>query len=367
MDVERRGAGPTFVSLFSGSGGLDLGFVGAGFEPLWANDIDPIVVETHNKLIGSHVAVTGDIRDQKLPLRGSAEVVVGGPPCQGFSVAGRMDPDDPRSHHVWDFMAAVDHIQPRAFVMENVRALATSRRWAPLRHRLVDRSLEMGYATQLLLLNASHFDVPQARERMFLIGTRDTPAVVPLPTSASNPPTVRSALASLPPLGELGNDSACSAKVVPAKNPVLRRSPYAGMLFNGHGRPLDLDRPAVTLPATMSGNRTPIIDQEQLAVGADSWVEEYHAHLWAGGAPKPVAPGRMRRITVEEAAAIQTFPAGVYWAGGRSAQYRQIGNAVPPILALHVAVAVDRALVGEQTSPPAGWMEQHQLLHWPAV
>jgi len=351
------------VSLYSGAGGLDLGFQRAGFAITWANDIDPSAVETNNKLLGHHVAVAGDLRQQEIPGRGSAVVVVGGPPCQGFSVAGRMDPDDPRSRHVWDFFAVVDRIRPRAYVMENVTALALNKRWTVLRDGLIDQSVKLGYTTQLLLLNASHFGVPQARERMFLIGTKSTPLVVPLPTTVDDPPAVRSALESLPDYGQPGNDSICVAKVTPARKPVLRRSPFAGMLFNGQGRPLDLDRPAPTLPASMGGNRTPIVDQEQLKSGAEPWVVEYHAHLLGGGSPRKVAPPRLRRLTVEEAAAIQTFPNGTYWSGPQSAQYRQIGNAVPPDLAGHVARALARALDGESVGPPAGWMERCQIVY----
>ena len=116
----------------------------------------------------------------------------------------------------------------------------------------------------------------------------------------------------------------------------MRKSPYAGMLFNGQGRPLNPARPAITLPASMGGNRTPIIDEEALA-GSDSWVVTYHGRLSRGEAPADEAPSRLRRLTVEEAAALQTFPPGYRFDGKQSAQYRQIGNAVPPRLAYHVA------------------------------
>ena len=118
----------------------------------------------------------------------------------------------------------------------------------------------------------------------------------------------------------------------------------AGLLFNGKGRVLNLDAPALTLPASMGGNRTPVIDQLQLETGCRCWIEEYHAHLWAGGDPWVEAPDRLRRLTVQEAAALQTFPAGWQFVGTQSAQFRQIGNAVPPELAFQVARAVSRML-----------------------
>jgi DNA (cytosine-5)-methyltransferase 1 len=334
----------TLVSLYSGAGGLDLGFTAAGFTPIWANDADPVAVETYNKLMPAHVATEGTIEDQELPGRGSADLVIGGPPCQGFSVAGRMDPDDPRSRHVMTFLDVVERLRPRAFVMENVKALAVSQRWRSLIRALRDRADSLGFATQLMVLDSAHYGVPQSRQRMFLIGRVEGSHVQPKATTRDHPVSVRTALSSLPRWSTPGNDTTCEASVTPAKKPVLRRSPYAGMLFNGQGRPLNLDRPAPTLPASMGGNRTPIVDQRQVSGERRSWIEEYHRHLMDGGSPIAEVPEFMRRITVEEAAALQTFPAGTYWAGPTSAQYRQIGNAVPPLLAHHLAVAVREAL-----------------------
>lgn len=334
----------TLISLYSGAGGMDIGFVRAGFLPIWANDIDSTAAQTYRNAIGSHIRV-GDIREQDLPGEGSADVVVGGPPCQGFSVAGHMNPDDPRSRHVWDFLGAVGRIKPRGFVMENVLALAENTRWQALCQDLIRSAEALGYATRLLILNAADYGVPQGRRRMFLLGVRGEATIGrPAPTSHNSQPTVRHALADLPAFGQPGNNTFCTARVTPAKAPVLRRSPYAGMLFNGQGRPLCLDMPALTLPASMGGNRTPIIDQLELDAGGPGWVGKYHARLWAGGKPVTRVPKRLRRLTVEEAAALQTFPREMQFAGTVTAQFRQIGNAVPPRLAFHVAVTLRRAI-----------------------
>ena len=145
---------------------------------------------------------------------------------------------------------------------------------------------------------------------MFLIGVRDGDA--PLTFLASTQPvTVREALSQLPAYGEPGNDTLCTARVTPAKRPVMRPTAYRGsLLFNGNGRPLQLDSLAPTLPASMGGNATPIIDQRELETGEESWIAWYHRRLLNGGRPLKRVPAHIRRITVEEAAALQTFPAG---------------------------------------------------------
>lgn len=340
------------VSLYSGAGGLDLGFAQAGFDLRWAIDFDRHAISTYRHNLGEH-AVCGDVLTNEPPSDAQPDVLIGGPPCQGFSVIGRMDPTDDRSRHVFHFLDVVERLTPRAFVMENVKALAVNHRWASTRHGLIQRARALGYDVRILVLNAADYGVPQARERMFFIGVRDGIPPRPVETTGTLPRTVREALATLPRVGEPGNDAICTARVIPARRPVMRPSPYRGsLLFNGSGRPLLLDGAAKTLPASMGGNATPIIDQDELDHGAEPWVVEYHARLVSGGRPLRRVPRRMRRITVQEAAALQTFPVSWQFQGPQVAQYRQIGNAVPPKLAEAVATAIRKHLV--DTEPVAG-------------
>ncbi len=343
-----RSTRPTVLSLYSGAGGLDLGFDGAGFKVVWANEADPHACATYRANLGNHI-VEGALEAVPLPSD-PVDVVIGGPPCQGWSRIGRMDPTDSRSKHVHLFMDVVAAKRPAAFVMENVAHLAESPRWAGVRDRLLERARrELGYRAEILVLDAAQFGVAQSRRRMFLIGLRNGKPTAPRRTSVRRPPTVRQQLARLPPFGERGNETRCSARVVPAKTPVMRPSAFQGaLLFNGSGRPLDLDRPARTLTASMGGNATPIIDQVEFERSADAWVIEYHEHLSAGGDPLDEAPDRLRRLTVEEAAALQSFPPGFRFRGPIGAQYRQIGNAVPPRLARAVGRAVRRAMNADE-------------------
>ena len=330
------------LSLYAGAGGLDHGFHLAGVETVWANEFDPDAAATYRALLPDTELVVGDIASATLPSGDGIDIVIGGPPCQGFSVAGRMDPDDPRSKQVWEFLRVVSEVRPRAFVMENVKSLAVNTRWTHVVARFRRDAEALGYRTHVHVLNAADYAVPQARERMFLVGFVDADPVLPLP-APSEPVSVRTCLAGLPPYGSPGNDRRCTAMVTPARIPVLRKSPYAGMLFNGQGRPMDPDQPAPTLPASMGGNRTPILDQEHLD-GGEPWVPGYHAHLMAGKPPLPAIPARLRRLTVEEAAALQTFPLDMRWSGRRNSVFRQIGNAVPPLLARAVGRAVAERL-----------------------
>ena len=341
----------TAISLYSGAGGMDFGFARAGFRIAWAIDSDPLAVRTYNANL-EPCALCADVLAVDPPAHIRPDVVIGGPPCQGFSVIGRMDPRDPRSRHVDHFLDVVERLTPRAFVMENVKALARAPRWARIRDRLLDRASALGYERRLMVLNAKDYGVPQSRERMFLIGIRGVPPERPRPTTAGRPPTVRSALEALPRFGEPGNDATCVARVVPARKPIMRPTAHRGsLLFNGSGRPLRLDEPAKTLPASMGGNATPIIDQEELEHGAEPWVVGYHRRLQSGRPPLKRAPARLRRLTVQEAAALQSFPRDWTFAGPRAAQYRQVGNAVPPRLAESVARALRSALERQGVSP----------------
>ena len=134
------------------------------------------------------------------------------------------------------------------------------------------------------------------------------------------------------------------------------------LTFNGLGRPVLLDGFSATLPASMGGNKTPIIDEECLHGGLKPWVEEYHGKLLEGFEPVfGEAPARLRRLTVDEAIRIQTFPVNYEFVGGTSAIFRQIGNAVPCKLAEAVAKALLEILSGNSDNTISNLPKKPQL------
>lgn len=334
------------VSLFSGAGGLDVGFKNTGIDIIWANDFDEDACETYKNNIGDHVHC-GDIDQLKHHLyskKQNIDIVFGGPPCQGFSVAGKMDTHDPRSKHIWTFAEIVKELMPKAFLMENVKALGQLKKWIPLREELLKEFRNAGYMVNYVILNSSEFNVPQARERVFFIGFKGNSRIVPdlekmIAPYKKQSPTVREALSVLDKAGTGNNKSIAKAKITITPNPIMRKSPYAGMLFNGLGRPVKIDGYCATLPATMGGNKTPIIDEEALYAGKDNWIENYHKSIMDGGDPLPYqeAPKRLRRLTVQEATVIQSFPINYKFSGSQSSIFKQIGNAVPCKLGYAVA------------------------------
>lgn len=352
---EKKNTELTGVSLFSGAGGMDVGFSRAGFKILWANDFNEDACNTFRENHGDIIECGSilDYMDDISKFKG-VDIVFGGPPCQGFSVAGKMDPTDSRSQLVFSFMDVVEEISPRAFVMENVKALGALEKWSEVRKKLLLRAKDLGYdLAQIVILNASHFGVPQKRERMFFIGIKDPKSfnevlgIEPLFEKYKKIPVkVGEIVKKLGRVGELTNPKTCNAIITLAKNPVLRRSPYAGMLFNGAGRPIDPNGYANTLPASMGGNRTPFVDESHIFDNEESWIEKYHEQLLAGSEPhkSQKVPARLRRITIKEAMKIQSFPDEYIFTGGNNAIYKQIGNAVPCDLAHVVANVVKRLL-----------------------
>lgn len=337
------------ISLFTGAGGMDVGFEKAGIQILFANELVKDAADTYKANHPDCMMVIEDINNvlDSLQQYQGIDLVFGGPPCQGFSVAGKMDPDDNRSKLIFTFLDVVERVQPKAFVMENVKALGFLEKWGDVRKKYLDRAWELGYTCLPFILNATEYGVSQKRERVFFIGIKDCDDSFfeyninnILEEHKEMAPSIRELLKPLGPGGSNRNPNTCTAKITFATTPIMRKSPYAGMYFNGQGRPIDIDGYSNTLPASMGGNKTPIVDEDYLYGNtSENWIIQYHKGLIDKTITPEFkeAPKHLRRITIKEAAMIQTFPDDYKFCGNKGAIYTQIGNAVPCKMAEAVA------------------------------
>jgi DNA (cytosine-5)-methyltransferase 1 len=142
------------ISLFTGAGGMDVGFESTGIAVILANEIVPYACDTYKTNHPNTRLLRGDIKTYMSEFTdGCADIVFGGPPCQGFSVAGKMDPDDERNKLIWSYLDVVERVQPKLFIMENVKALGTLEKWKPIRDRYLERTRELGYYCHFFILD----------------------------------------------------------------------------------------------------------------------------------------------------------------------------------------------------------------------
>jgi DNA (cytosine-5)-methyltransferase 1 len=310
------------IDLFSGAGGMSLGLHRAGWETVAAIEWDASACQTYKENHPTVEVIQSDAREVNFKKwRGEVDLLAGGPPCQPFSVAGKQNAAEDDRDMIPTFVEAVTKILPSAFLMENVAGLMAARHSSYLEN--IIRELEdLGYVVSAAVLNAANFGVSQHRKRLFIVGLKRQKFSFPLPVfGEENKPyvTARSALENVPV------DEPNKAIITYAKKPVLRPQPFDGMLVNGGGRPINLDEPSQTIPASAGGNRTHILDHEGI-------LAAYHRYLMNGGKPKSGVVEGVRRLTVRESARLQGFPDSYRFIGRSSSLYRQVGNAVPPQL-----------------------------------
>lgn len=325
------------IDVFAGAGGLSLGLKDAGWSVEAAVEYDTAAMATHRHNFPETTHFVEDVREINFTRFQGIDLVAGGPPCQPFSVSGkRLGSFDIRDM-VPEFVRAVSEAKPRAFVMENVAGLTASKFDSYLSEQI--SSLQsLGYVVFNKVLNAANYGVAQRRKRLFLVGIRkDQDRIFSFPEDTHDGTEEKPFVSVDNILAQAPDDIPNTARVVYCKNPVLRKSPFAGMLFNGKGRPLENDGLAHTIPASAGGNRTHIVDRQNL-------IREYHAQLLSGNAPRKGTLEGVRRLTVAESARIQSFPDTFRFIGRQSSRYSQVGNAVPPKLAQAVCNSVRLAL-----------------------
>lgn len=316
---------PKVVSLFAGAGGLDLGFVQAGFEIIWANDFDSDSVDTYRHNLGNHI-VLGDIQDiasDDIPV---AEVVLGGFPCQGFSRANRFrSVDDSRNALYLEFVRVVADKQPQYFVAENVRGIL-SLDGGNVIQMIVDDFKKVGYEVEYKLFNLADYGVPQQRRRVIIMGTRKDVARRTRPRFPEPTHTNKIDLLGLKQWRSIGDalrgipDPDSDAEKLP--NHVYSKYKVEFRDFTGH-RQTDPSKPSPTILARGNGG---------------------------GGVCAIPHPNGKRRLSVRESATIQSFPVDFEFLGSLNSMYRQIGNAVPALFARQLAYSILASIKELQTN-----------------
>lgn len=303
----------TVVSFFCGAGGLDLGFENAGFKTIWANDIEEDACATH-RLWSDAKVVCGDISKIDMTTIPSADILLGGWPCQGFSLAGPRKLDDSRNSLYKNYVKYLEEKQPMTFVGENVKGMLTLGD-GEIFEALKSDMYSKGYTLFYKLLNASDYGVPQDRQRIIIVGFRNDLGIdkFEFPKPITNKVTLRDALANLPePLPE----EICDA-------------PYSPR-YMSRNRKRNWNQFSYTIPAMA----------KQVTLHPSSPDMEYLSKdLWKFG-----SNGVTRRFSWREAAVVQTFPRNLEFVGDLTSKYKQIGNAVPVKLAEAVAKEVYETL-----------------------
>jgi len=326
------------ISLFCGAGGMDLGFVKAGHTIIWANDNDPDSCLSYEKYF-HHKPVCKDIEKVPSSEIPNGDVVIGGFPCQGFSIANKLRHGEDKRNKLYEqLLRVINDKSPKYFVAENVPGICSIGGYESHKDRkerkgrIFKRILKelanagkSGYNVAFNILNAADFGVPQNRRRVIILGTRKDIFPVlkhPEPPKGIKKPVVADAIANMP------EPIKWSKKKERIEGPLAINGVYNQygtehkVKINGYlgNRKTDWNRPSPTITGRGGGTGGPVIIPH---------------------------PEMKRRMTVREYARLQSFPDDFIFYGSPTSQYRQVGNAVPWLLAYNVAKMIPLSLKNE--------------------
>ncbi len=324
---------PIFIDLFAGSGGLSLGFCLAGYENLFAVEYDKQICQTYRYNFPKHNLIECDITKlsddyiKSLVNGKKIDVVIGGPPCQGFSMAGKIGrkfADDPRNLLFKEFVRVVNVVRPTCFVMENVARLYT-RLKGQTRNEIISCFEKIGYVVEAKVICATDYNIPQKRYRVLFIGrqTNDKLYKIQFPQKSSKkPPTIKDAIDKYPQLqsGEVSDIPNHEAMIHSAQ--MLNKMSY---VHDGGGRD--------EIPENIRPKKGDI----RKYIRYDSSKPSI---CITGDMRKVFHYSQNRALTVRELAAIQTYPDSFIFLGSKIKQQQMVGNSVPPLLAEQIAQAV---------------------------
>jgi len=360
----------TVLSVFSGGGGLDLGFLKAGYKIIWAIDNDPNAVETYKLNIGKHI-ICADINGIELSSLPKVDVVIGGPPCQSFSLAGKRNVEDERGQLVWKYIDVIDHVRPVAFVFENVTGLLSAKNSKG--EKIVDllkiAFKEIGYTIEMQVMNAADYGIPQRRKRVFIIGLKKGKFTFPKPTHSKDGKSlkryinVEEALSDLPEAAVVENDL-LEYSIAPQNKYQQYLRSHSKITDHIVSRLSELDRYIIS-HVKPGGNYMNI--PKSVKSARIRRLQENGGHTTCYGRLDPYQPSYTintyfnrpnvgcnihykydRLITVREALRLQSFPDS-FRVVSKSKLGRNliVGNAVPPLLAQIIAFELARQIRGD--------------------
>lgn len=326
-----------YIDLFCGAGGLTLGFEKAGFKNIFSVECNPVFANTYKRNFPSHKIIIDDIKnisdkDVSDLIKGTAvDVIIGGPPCQGFSIAGnigRTFVDDERNSLFREFVRFVSQIRPKMFVMENVLAMSTHLRGKTI--ELIVKELEKagcGYKVKWQVLNSVDYGVPQERRRVFIIGIREELEIEFLyPPKQDRIYSIKEAIEDLPPLKSGETSDIPNHTAMKHSEQMLRKMSY---IKDGGDR---MDIPEELRPKSGDSRKYIRYNSAKPSVCV------------TGDMRKIFHYAQNRALTPRELARIQSFPDDFIFEGASIQIQQQIGNAVPPELARRIALQVEEAL-----------------------
>ncbi|TJY31590.1 DNA cytosine methyltransferase [Pontimicrobium aquaticum] len=329
------------VSFFAGAGGLDLGFQKAGFNVVWANEYDKDIWETYEKNHKNTILDRRSIVNIESDEVPECDGIIGGPPCQSWSEAGSLRGiNDKRGQLFYDFIRILEAKQPKFFLAENVSGMLLERHSEALKN-IKEMFKNAGYRLSFKLLNASDFDVPQDRKRVFFVGIReDLDFEFQFPQPMNEKVTLEQTIADL-------QNSVVPAKEGNKTNKENCKVPNHEYMIGGFSSMF------------MSRNRVRSWDEQSFTIQAGGRHAPIHPQ-----APKMkfieqnirvFVPGQedlYRRLSVRECARIQTFPNDfVFHYNHIAAGYKMIGNAVPVNLAKHIAISIKSQIENAEKKP----------------
>lgn len=346
------------VDLFCGAGGLSKGFLDAGYDVVLGIDYDDAALETFQKNHGSTTAMKLDLYNHKniekivdfLKERNieNLDVLVGGPPCQGFSYAGKMDINDKRNFLYIAMVKLTERLRPKAVLLENVLAMIEANGGVGAR-RVIDDFKAIGYKMVPKVLFAPDYGVPQIRKRVFFVGLRDSEEEFCFPEAMLEPSqyiTCEDAISDLPSLqtnkGEILRGEKVQDYMTEPKSDYQKRMRKRSLKVYNHVGSVPIEKTRKMIALVPEGKNYLALPDEYRG------LYKYHEALTRYNSKKPsltINTGhrshfhyKWNRIpTVRESARLQSFPDDFIFYGNQSDQFKQVGNAVPPLLGQVVA------------------------------